>query len=225
MRALGVRSVYVLDDQNPFEVPLAQIVRDEAQRAGIALAGRDSIAVAAGTPFTSEIEKITRTGAQAVFFAGGPNAGSVALWRALHAADPRLLLLGASAMANDQFAAAIGPAGSRTYLTTPLLSAGDYPAAAARMMSDYRRRFGRDPSPYALYGYEAMSVVLAAIRRAGARGNDRTSVIGSFFATRERPSVLGSYSIRADGETTLARYGVERVQNGRAVFDRALNIG
>ena len=58
--------------------------------------------------------------------------------------------------------------------------------------------------PYALYGYEAMSVVLDAIRSAGSRGNDRQAVIERFFAVKNRDSVLGRYSIEADGETTLS---------------------
>lgn len=222
MRALGVRSVYVLDDQNPFEAPLASIVAADAGRGGIAVAGRDSVAVASQSVFTGEVEKITRTGAQAVFFAGGPDAGAIALWRALHAADPRLVLLGSSALSSQAFTAAIGPAEASTYLTTPALPASTYPAAAARVLGEYRRHFGGDPGPYALYGYEAMAVVLAAIRRAGSRGNDRQAVIESFFATRNRASVLGSYSVLADGETTLSRYGVDRVQKGKPQFWRVL---
>jgi branched-chain amino acid transport system substrate-binding protein len=175
--------------------------------------------------FTSEVEKVARTGAQAVFFAGGPDPGAIALWRALHVANPHTLLLGSSAMVSESFTSAIGDAQASTYLTTPVLDAASYPAAAARVLSDYRRHFGAPPGPYALYGYEAMSVVLAAIRRAGARGNDRLAVIASFFATHNRASVLGSYSIQPDGETTLARYGVDRVRNGKAVFYRALDIG
>ena len=71
---------------------------------------------------------------------------------------------------------------------------------------------------------EAMSVVLDAIRAAGAHGNDRQRVIEQFFALTNRDSVLGRYSIEADGETTLARYGVDRVVNGRPVFYRAIDI-
>jgi branched-chain amino acid transport system substrate-binding protein len=73
-----------------------------------------------------------------------------------------------------------------------------------------------------LYGYEAMGVVLAAIRRAGSRGNARQAVIDQFFATSNRDSVLGRYSMQPDGETTLARYGVDRIRGGRAVFDRVI---
>jgi branched-chain amino acid transport system substrate-binding protein len=106
-----------------------------------------------------------------------------------------------------------------------VLDVRSYPQAAARVLGEYRRRFGGEGGPHALYGYEAVSVVLAAIRSAGARGNDRLAVIARFFATRNRASVLGSYSVRPDGETTLARYGVDRVSGGRPVFYSVLEIG
>lgn len=224
MRSLGVHSVYVVDDQNPFEVPLATLVSSQAEHAGITVAAHDSIVATPGSVFTGEIEKIHRSGAQAVFFAGGAGPGTVFLWRALHRADPQLLLLGSSALAAEAFASAIGPAGSSTYLTSPILALGDYPPQAARMLADYRRQFGGSPGAYALYGYEAMSVVLEAIRRAGAAGNERQAVIDSFFKTTDRDSVLGRYSIRDDGETTLSRYGVDRVAGGRLQLYRTLDI-
>jgi branched-chain amino acid transport system substrate-binding protein len=159
-----------------------------------------------------------------VFFAGGAGAGPATLWQQLHRADPHLLLLGSSAMAIPSFASQIGAASASTYLTTPMLAAGQYPPAASRVLADYRRHFGVSGSPYALYGFEAMSVVLAAIRDAGARGDNRQTVIDAFFAMRNRNSVLGRYSVGADGETTLARYGVDRVANGRLVSWHVLSV-
>lgn len=225
MKAMGVHKVYVLDDQDPFEIPLAQIVASEAERAGIAVAAHDSLATTTGAVFTGAVEKVVHSGAQAVFFAGGTGAGTVALWRQLHSAAPHLLLLGSSTMVNESFTAQLGAAAANTYLTTPVLATYQYPPAAARVLSAYRRHFGSEPGPNALYGYEAMSVVLDAIRRAASHGNDRQAVINSFFAVRNRNSVLGRYSIDAGGETTLPHYGVDRVVASRPVFYRSIDIG
>ena len=109
-------------------------------------------------------------------------------------------------------------------MTTPALPPAMYPPAARRVLSDYRRQFGGAAGAYVLYGYETMSVVLEAIRSAGARGNDRQVVTDRFFATRNRDSVLGRYSITAAGETTLSRYAVDRVLGGRPVFYRAMSL-
>jgi branched-chain amino acid transport system substrate-binding protein len=222
MKSLSVRSVYVLDDQDPFEVPLATLVAGDAQRGGITLAAHDSLSTSAGTVFTGEVEKIVASHAQAVFFAGGAGAGTVALWRELHAADPHLLLLGSSSLASESFTSQIGAAGSSTYLTTPALAPALYPPPAPRVLREYRRQFDAEAGPYALYGYETMSVVLDAIRRAGARANDRQVVIDRFFATSNRASVLGRYSIDANGDTTLSRFGVDRVVGGHPVFYRSI---
>jgi branched-chain amino acid transport system substrate-binding protein len=224
MHALGVRKVYVLDDQDPFEVPLAQLVAGDAQRSGIALAAHDTLSITPGATYTGEVEKIVESGAQAVFFAGGPAPGTEVLWKQLHRANPRLLLLGPSTMVNEAFTSAIGTAGDNTYLTTPVLDPSLYPGSARRVLSEYQRSFGAGAEAYALYGYEAMSAVLGAIRSAGSRGNDRQAVIDRFFATAHPDSVLGPYSIEADGETTLAQYGVDRVLGGRPIFYRAISI-
>jgi branched-chain amino acid transport system substrate-binding protein len=224
MKQLSLQRVYVLDDQDPFEVPLADIVAADAKRAGIAVVGRDSIAATPGTIFTGEIEKIVHSKAQAVFLASGSGAGASILWKKLHSADPGLLLLGPSTLADQSFTSQIGDAEASTYLTTPVLPPHLYPASAQRVLSDYRTDFGGEATPYALYGYEAMRVVLDAIRGAGARGNDRQVVIDRFFATLDRDSVIGRYSIQSNGETTLSRYGVDRVLGGRAVFYRALSL-
>jgi branched-chain amino acid transport system substrate-binding protein len=224
MKALAVRSVYVLDDQDPFDVPLADIVASEAKRTGITVAGRDSIATTVGTIFTGEVEKIIHSRAKAVFLAAGSTAGASVLWRKLHSADPGLLLLGSSTMAEPSFTSQIGAAETSTYLTTPVLPPALYPPSGRRVLKDYRADLGGEAGPYVLYGYEAMRVVLDAIRSAGAHGNDRQVVIDRFFATRNRDSVIGTYSMRADGETSLARYGVDRVVGGRAVFYRAMSL-
>lgn len=222
MRSLGVHSVYVLDDQDPFQMPLASIVAQDAEEAGIEVAAHDSIAVKEGSEFGGEVEKIVASHAEAVFLAGGAGPGAVTLWKELHRADPGLLLLGSSDLAAESFTAAIGSAAGVTYLTTPLLGIADYPPSAQRVLARYRALFHGEAGPSVLYGYEAMSVVLDSIRRAGAGGNDRPDVIRAFFATRDRPSVIGRYSVQSNGETTLSTYGVDRVSGGRPVFWRSI---
>jgi branched-chain amino acid transport system substrate-binding protein len=224
MQSLGVHRLYVLDDQDPFEVPLAELVASDAGRAGIKVLAHDSLTIPPGATFTGEVEKIVESRAQAVFLAGAAGTGTAALWKQLHDADPSLLLLGSNEMASEAFTAHIGAAAASTYLTTPVLAPTQYPSSAQRVLSDYRRTFGGEAGPEALYGYEAMTLVLDAIRDAGAHGNDRQTIIDRFFSTRNRNSVIGRYSMQADGESTITRYGVDRVVGGRPVFYRSIEV-
>jgi branched-chain amino acid transport system substrate-binding protein len=226
LRELRVRRVYVLDDQDPFEQPLAQMVAADAEQAGISVAAHDSLDTTATAGFAGEVARIASSGAQAVFFAGGTRSETVSLWRQLHSADPRLWLLGPSTMINAAFTAAIGagPA-SKTLLTTPILPVSHYPASAQRVLAAYRRQFHLQPEAYALFGYAAMSATLRAIARAGTRGNDRQAVIEALFTAGPHDSVIGRYAIKPDGETTLSSYGVDRVRGGAPVFWRELGAG
>ena len=58
----------------------------------------------------------------------------------------------------------------------------------------------------------------------GRWGNDRAAVVAAFHAIRDRDSVLGRYSIDANGDTTLSTYGVVAVgARGRLVYDRTVD--
>lgn len=223
MKHLGVARVYVIEDQDPFDLPLAAIVAELAKQAGIDVVGEDTIDTTASTEYAEEAHKVVASGAEAVFFSGQPGAGAVALWQQLHAADPTLELLGSSALTEAPFAEQLGAAASQTYLATPVLPVALYPPAARTMLAQYRAQFHEQGHAWALYGYETMSSVLLAIRRAGSHGNDRQAVIAKFFAIHDRDSVLGRYGIQKDGDATLARYGVDRVAHGRLVFYRAFD--
>jgi branched-chain amino acid transport system substrate-binding protein len=224
MRSLGVKRVYALSNEDPFNVPLAELVVGDAERAGISVAGYDRLALTPGAEMTSEAEKVSASGAQAVFFSGPAEAGTVELWRALHAADPTLTLIGSHQLAEEGFTSQLGGAAGETLLSTPWLAPRLYPPSAQALLRRYRGRFHEAPQAYALYGYEAMSVTLDAIRRAGRRGNSRQAVIAAFFGTKHRDSVLGPYSMQANGETTLSRYGIDRVVDERPFFYRVLDV-
>jgi branched-chain amino acid transport system substrate-binding protein len=225
MSTLGVKHLYVLDDQDPFQVPLAQIVAQDATTAGIHVLAHDSLDTASSAERSSEVSKVAESDAQAVFISGNTSPGLTALFQKLHAADPHLLLLGSDTTLNSASVAKLGSAGESTYLTTPLLPPGAYPASAQGVLADYQRRFHETPTANVLYGYEAMTVVLDSIRNAGSHGNDKQTVIEQFFHIRNRDSVLGRYSIQPSGDTTLSLYGVDRVVGGQLVFWRSFEGG
>ena len=85
----------------------------------------------------------------------------------------------------------------------------------------YQDEFGEPPGRYAAYGYEAMAVVLDSIERAD-DPRDRSAVKDAFFATTNRESVLGTYSIDDVGDTTLDAIAGYRVEGGEPRFDSAL---
>ena len=89
----------------------------------------------------------------------------------------------------------------------------------------YARRYGT-PEPDAILGYEATNLTLSAIARVtdqGRRQAKRSNVLKAIFATRGHQSVLGTYSITPEGDSTLKAYGVWGVRNGRLAFLKAID--
>ncbi|HKH22400.1 MAG TPA: ABC transporter substrate-binding protein [Solirubrobacterales bacterium] len=80
--------------------------------------------------------------------------------------------------------------------------------------SQFARRYRRSPGPYAAYGYEAMALVLQAIGEAGTDASSfRDNVREEVFGAHRDGTVLGSYGITSDGDTTecmIQRYRIDR---------------
>lgn len=101
-----------------------------------------------------------------------------------------------------------------------------YPGHQA-FLTAYRMAHGSaTPSPYAIFGYEAMKVGLETIASLGANGGDRRDVVKALFATTARDSALGSYGFQADGDTTLKAVGLYRVaRGGPLAFAKTIVVG
>ncbi|MGZ4245376.1 MAG: ABC transporter substrate-binding protein [Solirubrobacteraceae bacterium] len=171
-----------------------------------------------------------RSQADCVLITGLDDHRAARLSERIAAAAPGAMLFGWSGLAAPAY---IDPAAGglpgwlapQLVVTDPGLDAAQYPPAGRRFAVAYARHYGTPP-PTAIYGYEAMSLLLDAIGRATAGGTrevGRPAVLAALLHTRDRHSVLGTYSIDGDGDTTLDRYGVYRVRNGRLVFWRALS--
>ena len=54
--------------------------------------------------------------------------------------------------------------------------------------------------------------------------NDRNAVIQQVFSTKNKPSVLGTYSIDKDGDTTVNQFGRYLVVGGHLKFNKTVLV-
>jgi branched-chain amino acid transport system substrate-binding protein len=67
-----------------------------------------------------------------------------------------------------------------------------------------------------------MDLILDTCDRLGEQCSDRQAMIDALFDTKGRKSVLGTYDIDQNGDTTLTDYGVYRIEGGELVFDQTV---
>jgi branched-chain amino acid transport system substrate-binding protein len=225
---MGCTNVYVLDDDEFDGRDMAQTFEAAAKSAGLNIVGSQEYDPRASS-YTSLATGIARSGADCVMLGAVTQNHAVLVTRQLAAAMPDALIFGSSGLAESTYVEpsqggiplSLDP---RVLLTTAALAPASYPPAGRKFFVAYQRRYGV-PQPAAIFGYEAMSLMLDAIRRATDNGDQeavRTKVLSALFATRDRHSALGTYSVDPDGDTSLNQYGVWRIVDGRLSFWKAM---
>jgi len=63
---------------------------------------------------------------------------------------------------------------------------------------------------------------VGAIVALGAGALDRVEVVKQLFATKDRESVLGTYSIDPNGDTTLTDYGLYTIEDGVPTYSKKI---
>jgi branched-chain amino acid transport system substrate-binding protein len=224
MKEEGCTQVAILNDKEVYGAGLARVVEMTAKQQGIQVTANE------GFDKNASNYRSLAAGLEAdCFFYGGVTANNgVQVYKDIAAALPEAKLFGPDGVAEESFAdpkegGLPADIAERTLVTVATLSPDEYPEAGQKFFSDFESEYDEtNPSPYAIYGYEAASLVLDAIGRAGEQGNDRAAVLEALFATENRESVLGTYSIDDNGDTTLTDYGIYAINDGELEFDRTI---
>jgi ABC-type branched-subunit amino acid transport system substrate-binding protein len=204
------------------------LIANDAPAAGVPVVGyQPNINLSTNTQpqgYGGLVSNIQAARANAVVLGGKPGPGALALWAELHATMPHAKLFAPSTLATPAFLAHLGAAASATYVTSPILEWSQYPPVARRVKEQYCRAYRTCPNQYALYGYEAMNDVLAAIRRASS--TDPSALAHAFFHLGERRGVIGNYVIYPDGNISLKTFDLYSVTaGGRLALKMPVTLG
>jgi branched-chain amino acid transport system substrate-binding protein len=201
---LGLKKVFVLNDGETYGQGVAKAFAGQATKDGMAVVGTAGW-LKSDPNYTTLMERIRSTGADLVFLGGnfdnnggqlikdkvavlGPNNGAVKLMGPDgFTGFPELLALTESEGTYLSFAG----------LSAEALMATD--GVPTRFLYDYKNKYGANPrSPYALYGVQALQVILAAIEKSdGTRKGVRDQVFtgGGISIVRGRAMVGKSITI------------------------------
>jgi branched-chain amino acid transport system substrate-binding protein len=219
-RQLGCGSAYLLDDGEDDGEAASTAFTEVAAADHYPVVATQSY-VPGESNYDAIGETVSQSGADCVLLAAIPERSAALLTTAVAEEDPRVQIFATAGLAEPSFTDhSLGgiPAklDSRVLVTA---AAGDEhgrnPLRAA-FVKAYTSRFG-PPLPVAVDGYEAMRVLLGAVRSAthsGRENVERVKVVQALHATRHHASPLGTYSIKPDGDTSIDGYGVYRIVHG-----------
>jgi branched-chain amino acid transport system substrate-binding protein len=223
----GCGNVYILNDKEVYGAGLSRNIESSAQEIGLEVLANEGIDPKAPN-FRSQAATMKSEGAECFVFSGITANGAVQLYKDVAAALPDAKLYGPDGVAESGFSdpaeGGIPPdVQSRVKVTVATLAPDEYPPEGRKFFSDYEAEYGEaNPDPYAIYGYEAMRLVLDTCEQLGADCSDRQAMIDALFNTKGRESVLGTYDIDENGDTTLTDYGVYTIEGGELGFDQTI---
>jgi branched-chain amino acid transport system substrate-binding protein len=111
---------------------------------------------------------------------------------------------------------------ARDKCTSPTLPRSELPPQGQAFFTAYAKTYGNStPDPYSIYGYESMELALDAIQRS--KTGDKADIVKALFATKDRHSALGTYSIDKNGDTTLTEMALDGVENGQSKFIKVIH--
>jgi branched-chain amino acid transport system substrate-binding protein len=225
MKSEGCTKVAVTNDKEVYGAGLARVIELSAEEQGLELTGNDAIDKNAAN-YRSLAQKAKSAGADCFVYAGITANNAVQLYKDFAAAlGPDAKLFGPDGVAETGFVSEkdggipldLNP---RVKVTVATLAADQYPPEGQEFFKQFTEKYGVDnPDPYAIYGYEAMSLALDAISRSD---GSKESIVEALFSTKDRNSVLGTYSIDENGDTTLTDYGVYKIVDGSLEFDQTI---
>jgi branched-chain amino acid transport system substrate-binding protein len=225
MKQDGCAKVAMTNDKEVYGAGLAKNIETSAKAQGLEIISND--AIDKNSPnYRSLAQKASSAGADCFVFSGITPNNAVQQYKDFAAALPDAKLYGPDGVAESGF---VDPkkggipadVGARVKVTIATLSPEEYPPEGQRFFEDYTAEYDEpNPDPYAIYGYETMSLALDAIERSGT--GERADILEALFSTADRQSVLGTYSIDENGDTTLTDYGVYSVKDGALQFDQTI---
>jgi branched-chain amino acid transport system substrate-binding protein len=227
MKADGCKSVHIWNSKTAYSAGLATNLVNEAKKTGIKVEGNDGY-----DPKAANYRSLAANVHSDCFLSTGEleSNGNQGL-KDVAATHPNTKIYESD---GDCLNAAADPAKGVPFSVAPrfkctiaTLDPKSFGPEGTKFFDNYKATYHvPNPDTYAIYGYEAANLILDSIKRASANGTkdiSREDVVNALFQTKNRNSVIGTYSIDKEGDTSLTDYGLYRIVNGKLKFDKVID--
>ncbi|GAB4194279.1 MAG: hypothetical protein Fur006_39960 [Coleofasciculaceae cyanobacterium] len=217
-KSLGIKKVYILDDQELYGKGLADIFEASAKKQGIQVLGHEGIDSKA-SDYRALMTKIKALGPDLIYFGGTTqtNAGQLIKdMRNVGMTADKVKFMGPDGIFEKALIDAAGKDAEGVYATFGGVPAKELKGTGQKWYESYKKKYSAEPEAYAAYGYEAAKAIVNAINQVCK--NDRDAIREAVLNTKDFNGVLGTWSFDQNGDTTLTTLSGNVVKNGKWEF-------
>jgi branched-chain amino acid transport system substrate-binding protein len=210
---LKVNSVYILDDKELYGLGVSGLFERRCKAIGLEVLGHESINPAQ-QEFTALLTSIKAKNPGALFFGGTTATGAPQVAKDMRNAGLSCPLIVPDGCYELSFITSAGEQNlTNCYATFGGLDPADTSGPVAKFAEKYRQKYNAPPESFAIYGYEAANVVLAAIKKVGKK--DREAILKEVLGTKDFEGVLGKWSFDPDGDISLQQSTISKIEGGK----------
>lgn len=213
----GGKKVFVLNDREVYGKGVAGVFEKRAKEIGLDIVGTDGIDSKASN-YKSLVTKMKQAGADIVYFGGTTQTNAGQLAKDIVAGGLKAKLIVPDGCYEKAFIEAAGSKAleGRAFITFGGVDPKLLTGKGKDFYENYKKTYGAEPEGYAVYGYEAAKVVIAAMERLHKAGGkiDRASVLAEVAKTKDFAGALGTWSFDDNGDTTNRTMSVNTVKDG-----------
>jgi branched-chain amino acid transport system substrate-binding protein len=205
---LGAKKIAIIDDRTAYGQGLADEVEKAAKAAGGVVVAREFTTDHA-TDFTAILTSIKGKSPDLVFYGGMDPQGGPML-KQMRGLGLAAKFLGGDGVQNLNFAKLAGPDAEGAIASSPGLPIDAMPGGP-----DFRKRFEAKYGPiqlYAPYSYDAVNVLVAAIKRANSA--EPAKILAELPKT-DMPGVSGPIKFDAKGDTSGGAVTIYEIKGGK----------
>ena len=230
-KTLKDTKAYVFDDQETYGQGLAATFKTDFVADGGTVVGTASLP-GSTTDFTSELTQAKSDGADLVFFGGtSSNGGGIIRKQMGDVGLGSVDFLGGDGIQDTQFFTEAGTAGDGAYSTVAAPNPADLSSATA-FVSAYKAKFGSAPGAYSANAYDAMNIIIQAIKGAIQSNGGKLPTSPSTFREAVRANVasihysgaIGATSFDGNGDTTNKLLTLWKGSGGKWTYVSTLTV-
>lgn len=230
-KTLKDTKAYVFDDQETYGQGLAATFKTDFAADGGTVVGTASLP-GSTTDFTSELTQAKSDGATLIFFGGtSSNGGGIIRKQMGDVGLGSVDFLGGDGIQDTQFFTEAGTAGDGAYSTVAAPNPADLSSATA-FVSAYKAKFGSAPGAYSANAYDAMNIIIQAIKGAIQSNGGKLPTSPSAFREAVRANVasihysgaIGTTSFDSNGDTTNKLLTLWKGSGGKWTYVSTLTV-
>lgn len=217
----GARTVFALDDRDPYGFGVAEAFSHAAQKLGLRVVGRAQWDASA-SEYRAVAERVQDAGAEAVYLGGYVFSNGPQLIKDLRETlGPDVELLGPDGF--HQLAPIVEGASAAAETFAPMIAVlptAELPEDGQAFAARFEERFGARPCCFSVHTAQATNMMLDAIAESD---GDRRQVLEHLFDARVEGGYVGDFEIDRYGDTTRNTIAVYRIEGGQLRFEEAIS--